>query len=52
VTKALGKVKLKSSLLGIPVAFNFKGDLYKGPSKGVTYFKVQANGKYKQVGSS
>jgi ABC-type branched-subunit amino acid transport system substrate-binding protein len=52
VTTALAKVKLKTSLLGLPVAFNFKGDLYKGPKKGVTYFKIQPNGLYKQVASS
>lgn len=52
VTKALKKINLKTSLLGIPVAFNFKGDLYKGPKKGVTYFKIQPNGTYKQVASS
>lgn len=52
VTKALHSVKLSTSLLGIPVAFNFKGDLYKGPKKGVTYFKIQNNGTYKQVASS
>jgi ABC-type branched-subunit amino acid transport system substrate-binding protein len=52
VTKALHKVRLSNSLLGLPVAFNFKGDLYKGPKKGVTYFKIQANGSYKQVASS
>jgi ABC-type branched-subunit amino acid transport system substrate-binding protein len=52
VTKNLKKVGLLTSLLDIPVAFNFKGDLYKGPKKGVTYFKIQANGTYKQVASS
>lgn len=52
VTKALKTINLKTSLLGIPVAFNFKGDLYKGPNKGVTYFKILQNGTYKQVASS
>jgi branched-chain amino acid transport system substrate-binding protein len=52
VTKALHKVRLKTSLLGLPVAFNFKGDLFKGPKKGVTFFHIQANGSYKQVASS
>ena len=52
VTKALKTINLKTSILGIPVAFNFKGDLYKGPKKGVTYFKIQPNGTYKQVASS
>jgi len=52
VTKTLHKVKLAKTILGIPVAFDFKGDLFKGPKKGVTYFKIQANGTYKQVASS
>jgi branched-chain amino acid transport system substrate-binding protein len=52
VTRKLHKVKLSNTILGIPVAFDFKGDLFKGPTKGVTYFKVQGNGTYKQVASS
>jgi len=52
VTKALHTVSLPNSILGLPVAFNFRGDLFKGPKKGVTYFHIQANGSYKQVGAS
>jgi len=52
VTKTLHKVKLANTILGLPVAFDFKGDLFKGPKKGVTYFKIQANGTYKQVAAS
>jgi len=52
VTKVLHKTRVTNSILGVPVAFNFKGDLFKGPKKGVTYFKIQANGTYKQVASS
>jgi ABC-type branched-subunit amino acid transport system substrate-binding protein len=52
VTKALHTVRLSNSILGVPVAFNNKGDLLKGPTKGVTYFQIQSDGSYKQVASS
>jgi ABC-type branched-subunit amino acid transport system substrate-binding protein len=52
VTKALHKTKLSNSILGVPIAFNFKGDLFKGPKKGVTYFHIQSNGAYQQVAAS
>jgi ABC-type branched-subunit amino acid transport system substrate-binding protein len=52
VTKDLHTVKLSNSILGIPIAFNNKGDLFKGPTKGVTFFQIQGDGNYKQVASS
>jgi ABC-type branched-subunit amino acid transport system substrate-binding protein len=52
VTKDLHVVKISNSILGVPVAFNNRGDLLKGPTKGVTYFQIQADGNYKQVASS
>ena len=52
VTTKLHKVRLSNTILGIPVAFDFKGDLFKGPRKGVTYFQIQKDGTYKQVASS
>jgi ABC-type branched-subunit amino acid transport system substrate-binding protein len=52
VTKDLHTTKLSNSILGIPIAFNNKGDLFKGPTKGVTFFQIQGDGNYKQVASS
>lgn len=52
VTKVLHKTRLSNSILGIPISFNNKGDLFKGPKKGVTYFQIQSNGSYKQVAAS
>jgi len=52
VTNALHTTKLSNSITGIPIAFNFKGDLFKGPKKGVTYFHILPNGSYKQVAAS
>jgi ABC-type branched-subunit amino acid transport system substrate-binding protein len=49
VKKALGKVSLPSTILGHAVAFDNKGDVVKGPARGVTVFKIQANGTYKLV---
>jgi hypothetical protein len=31
------------------MAFNNKADAYHGPSSGVTVFKIQGDGSYKQV---
>ena len=52
VLKALPKVKLANTILGIPVAFDNDGDLFRGPKKGVTLFQIQSDGSYKQVASS
>lgn len=52
VKKELGKIKLSTSILGIPIAFDNEGDLFKGPKKGVTYFLIQGDGSYKQVAAS
>ena len=52
VRKTLPKVKLTNSILGIPIAFDNQGDLFKGPKKGVTYFHIEADGSYKQVAAS
>jgi ABC-type branched-subunit amino acid transport system substrate-binding protein len=49
VKNALGKVSLPSTILGHAVAFDNKGDVVKGPARGVTVFKIQANGTYKLV---
>ena len=40
---------LTTSILGYPVAFNNAGDVRRGPAQGVTVFKIQPNGTYKQV---
>jgi ABC-type branched-subunit amino acid transport system substrate-binding protein len=52
VTKNLHTTKLSNSITGIPIAFDNAGDLFKGPTKGVTYFQIQSNGSYKQVAAS
>lgn len=52
VLKILPKEKITNSILGIPIAFDNKGDLFHGPKKGVTFFQVQADGSYKQVAAS
>jgi ABC-type branched-subunit amino acid transport system substrate-binding protein len=52
VRKTLPKVKLTNSILGIPIAFDNQGDLFRGPKKGVTYFQIQSDGSYKQVAAS
>ena len=48
VTK-LKKVSVPTTILGYSMAFNNKADAYHGPNSGVTVFKIQANGSYKQV---
>jgi ABC-type branched-subunit amino acid transport system substrate-binding protein len=50
--KILPKVKLANSILGIPIAFDNKGDLFKGPKKGVSLFQIQSDGSYKQVAAA
>jgi ABC-type branched-subunit amino acid transport system substrate-binding protein len=52
VRRLLPKVKLTNSILGIPIAFDNQGDLFRGPKKGVTYFRIEADGSYKQVAAS
>jgi ABC-type branched-subunit amino acid transport system substrate-binding protein len=52
VRKLLPKAKIKNSILGVPIAFDNKGDLLRGPKKGVTFFQIQSDGSYKQVASS
>lgn len=52
VRKLLPKVKLTNSILGVPIAFDSQGDLFKGPKKGVTFFQIQSDGSYKLVAQS
>ncbi len=52
VLKTIGKVKIANSILGIPIAFDNEGDLFKGPKKGVTLFQIQPDGSYKQIAAS
>ena len=49
VVNKLKHVSLASTILGYPMAFNNPVDAYHGPKTGVTVFKIQANGSYKQV---
>ena len=49
VKKALKTTRLPSTILGHAVAFDNKGDVVKGPARGVTVFKIQSNGTYKLV---
>jgi len=49
VAKTLAKVKLPTTILGYPLAFNNAGDVERGPAQGVTVFKIQPDGTYKQV---
>ena len=49
VVKALKSTSLTTSILGYPVAFNNAGDVRRGPAQGVTVFKIQPDGSYKQV---
>jgi ABC-type branched-subunit amino acid transport system substrate-binding protein len=48
VTK-LKKVSQSTTILGYSMAFNNPADAFHGPKSGVTVFKIQANGSYKQV---
>ena len=52
VLKVIGKAKITNSILGIPIAFDNDGDLFKGPKKGVSLYQIQSDGSYKQVSSS
>jgi branched-chain amino acid transport system substrate-binding protein len=49
VVKKLKKVKLSSTILGYSMAFNNPADAHHGPKVGVTVFKIQPNGSYKEV---
>jgi ABC-type branched-subunit amino acid transport system substrate-binding protein len=49
VKRVLKRVKLPATILGHAVAFNNAGDVRRGPARGVTVFKIQANGQYKLV---
>ena len=49
VERALKKTSLPNTILGHGVAFDNKGDVSRGPARGVTVFKIQANGTYKLV---
>lgn len=49
VATKLKKVKLSTTILGYSMAFNNPADAYHGPISGVTVFKIQPNGSYKQV---
>ena len=52
IRRLLPKVKLTNSVLGIPIAFDNEGDLFRGPKKGVTLFQIQSDGSYKQIANS
>ena len=52
VRKLLPKVKLTNSILGLPIAFDNDGDLFRGPKSGVTLFQIQSDGSYKQIAKS
>ncbi len=49
VVAKLKHVKQSTTILGYSMAFNNPADAYHGPVSGVTVFKIQANGSYKQV---
>ena len=49
MTSKLKKVKLSTTILGYSMAFNNKQDAFHGPKSGVTVFKIQSNGAYKEV---
>ena len=52
VRRLLPKVKLTNSILGLPIAFDNDGDLFRGPKSGVTFFQIQSDGSYKQIAKS
>ena len=52
VLKTLPKVKITTSILGVPIAFDNEGDLFHGPKKGVTFFHIESDGSYKLIASS
>ena len=49
VVSKLKSVKQSTTILGYSMAFNNKADAFHGPASGVTVFKIQPNGSYKQV---
>jgi len=49
VVKKLKGVKLSTTILGYSMAFNNPADAHHGPKVGVTVFKIQPNGAYKEV---
>jgi len=49
VSNQLKSVQLSTSILGYSMAFTNKADHNRGPSSGVTVFKIQPDGSYKQV---
>jgi ABC-type branched-subunit amino acid transport system substrate-binding protein len=52
VAKKLKKVKLTSTILGFPVAFNNPKDAFHGPKSGATLFQIQGSGSsatYKEL---
>jgi branched-chain amino acid transport system substrate-binding protein len=49
VVSKLKHVSQSTTILGYSMAFNNKADAYHGPSSGVTVFKIQGDGSYKQV---
>jgi ABC-type branched-subunit amino acid transport system substrate-binding protein len=49
VAAKLAKTKLKSTILGYPMAFNNPADAFHGPSSGATLFQIKSNGKYNQL---
>jgi branched-chain amino acid transport system substrate-binding protein len=49
VKRALKTTSLSSTILGHAVAFDNKGDVVRGPARGVTVFKILSNGTYKLV---
>jgi len=49
VLAKLKRVKQSTTILGYSMQFNNKADAYHGPASGVTVFKIQPNGAYKEV---
>ncbi len=52
VRKTLSGVSISNSILGHAVAFDFAGDVKKGPAKGITLWQIQPNGTYKLIFSA
>ncbi len=49
VRRVLKGVSIPTSILGHPLAFDFAGDVRKGPARGITLWKIGSNGSYKLV---
>jgi branched-chain amino acid transport system substrate-binding protein len=49
VADQLPKVKLSTTILGFPVAFDNPKDAYHGPQSGATLFEIQKDGSYKEI---